>query len=53
MEVFHLHKLIKDKDEKINDFSRMFSNFLGENHDVIPKFTEYIEQNWYEYDSDG
>ena len=43
MEVFHLHKLIKDKDEKINDFAKMFSNFLGENHEVIPKITEYIE----------
>lgn len=46
MEVFHLHKLIKDKDDKINDFARMFSKFLGDDHQVIPKFTEYMDSNW-------
>jgi len=53
MEVFHLHKLIKDKDDKIMELKQMFNDIIGDNTEAIERFATHIEENWKEYDSDN
>jgi hypothetical protein len=53
LEVFHLHKLIKDKDQKIMDIKQMFIEIVGNDQDKLQQFAQRIDDNWKEYESDN